>query len=344
MKTDRRSASIHRFALCILISTLIVFLAVGCKEDVSAGINGRLYTQWFYKDKLDLLWDHFTDDEKLVYQDIDTLAASREEFINEFGKETGVVSERVISVDQMRLYERVATFDKSGDPVMLQWTLDSSKSFRIALFEVRALPPEGPSDFLDYKTKTELHLPFEGQWFVLWGGRSIADNYHADTPNQRFAYDFMVVENGKYFKGDGSNNEDYLCFGKKVLAPGAGIVLEAENSIIDNTPPEENWDQPLGNHVVIDHGNGEYSLLAHLKQGTVAVLAGDSVVAGQLLGLCGNSGGSDLPHLHFHMQNTPDILDIMGAQGLPAQFLNYQAGGKAISSGEPVHGQKVSNR
>jgi murein DD-endopeptidase MepM/ murein hydrolase activator NlpD len=33
----------------------------------------------------------------------------------------------------------------------------------------------------------------------------------------------------------------------------------------------------LGNHVVIDHGNGEYSMSAHLKPGSVTVKGGDVV-------------------------------------------------------------------
>jgi murein DD-endopeptidase MepM/ murein hydrolase activator NlpD len=100
-----------------------------------------------------------------------------------------------------------------------------------------------------------------------------------------------------------------------------------------------NPDQPLGNYVVIDHQNGEYSFLAHLKQGSVAVQVGVRVEPGDLLGLCGNSGNSSEPHLHYHLQNAPGF---PGGQGLPAQFQSYTADGVMVERGEPVRGQVVA--
>jgi murein DD-endopeptidase MepM/ murein hydrolase activator NlpD len=42
---------------------------------------------------------------------------------------------------------------------------------------------------------------------------------------------------------------------------------------------------------------------AHLKPGSVAVRVGDRVRQGQRLGLLGNSGNTDFPHLHFQLTN-----------------------------------------
>lgn len=96
--------------------------------------------------------------------------------------------------------------------------------------------------------------------------------------------------------------------------------------------------QPLGNHVILDHENGEYSFLAHFKKATVAVKPGQSVKTGDRLGLCGNSGNSTEPHLHYHLQTTPDF----GAgDGLPIQFLDYVADGEPVARGEPVKGQQI---
>ena len=55
----------------------------------------------------------------------------------------------------------------------------------------------------------------------------------------------------------------------------------------------------FGNCVVIDHGNSEFSLLAHMQEGSVTVKVGDQVVAGQVIGKLGNSGSSFGPHLHY---------------------------------------------
>ncbi|MGG1659400.1 M23 family metallopeptidase [Brevibacillus sp. NRS-1366] len=56
-----------------------------------------------------------------------------------------------------------------------------------------------------------------------------------------------------------------------------------------------NTEQPAGNFVEIDHGHGEFSMLAHLKQASVTVAPGDRVGTGDVIGLCGNSGNSSEP-------------------------------------------------
>ncbi|MGW5847992.1 M23 family metallopeptidase [Streptomyces sp. NPDC055254] len=70
----------------------------------------------------------------------------------------------------------------------------------------------------------------------------------------------------------------------------------------------------LGNHVVLDLGEGRYAAYAHLRRGSAAVRPGDRVTAGTLLGRCGNSGNSTEPHLHFQLMDGPDPDT---ARGLP---------------------------
>src|SRR5690625_7183013 len=94
------------------------------------------------------------------------------------------------------------------------------------------------------------------------------------------------------------SNEDYYCFGLPILASGAGTVVTAADGAPDRTPGELIDHESLGNHVIIDHGNGEYSFLAHLKQGSVLVSEGQYVQAGEELGEGGNSGSSCGPPRH----------------------------------------------
>ena len=74
-----------------------------------------------------------------------------------------------------------------------------------------------------------------------------------------------------------------------------------------------------GNHVVIDHGNGEYSLYAHLKPGSILVKPGNRVTAGTVLAQLGSSGNSTEPHLHFQVC---DAADALMCAGIPVQFNN----------------------
>lgn len=209
---------------------------------------------------------------------------------------------------------------------------------RAARFLLSLRQRPAPTRFLDYQTKTMLRLPFEGEWYVYWGGRSVAQNRHCVAPDQRFAYDFLILKNGRSFRGTGESSDDYYCFGQPIYAPGRGLVADAVDELPDNSPGTMNAQQPLGNHVILDHGNGEFSFIAHLQHKSVRVQPGAQVETGTLLGACGNSGHSSEPHLHFHLQTTPVLFR---GEGLPAFFCNYTVNGKSVTRGEPNAGQAI---
>ncbi len=173
--------------------------------------------------------------------------------------------------------------------------------------------PHKPDIPVPEKHRTEMSLPFKGRWLVLWGGDTKELNIHHDATNQKFAFDFLGVdENGKTHKGDGKVNEDYFAFGREVLAPADGIVTDVINGVRDNVPGSMNPSSALGNAVFIQHREHEVSVLAHLKLDSITVKVGDKVKKGQIIGRCGNSGNSSEPHIHYHLQNTPVIQDGTG--------------------------------
>jgi murein DD-endopeptidase MepM/ murein hydrolase activator NlpD len=157
--------------------------------------------------------------------------------------------------------------------------------------------------------------------------------------DQRFAYDFLQRKNGVSHKGDGKTNAQYYCFGQPILAPGAGTVAAVVDSVPDMNPGSRDPAHPFGNHVVIDHGDGEFSVLAHMQKGSIRVTPGQTLAAGDTLGACGNSGNTSEPHLHFHLQNRPTV---GAAEGLPAYFIAYSADGASVDRGEPRKGQIVA--
>lgn len=173
--------------------------------------------------------------------------------------------------------------------------------------------PHTPTIPVPKKLVTSFRLPFEGEWLVLWGGDSRELNHHHDTPSQCFAFDFVLVDKaGKTHKGDGKENEDYYAFGQPVLAPADGVVTDVITGVRDNTPGSMNPGFAGGNSVIIMHRENEVSFLGHFQQGTIRVKCGEAVKRGQVLGLCGNSGNSSEPHIHFHVQNTPVMQDGTG--------------------------------
>jgi murein DD-endopeptidase MepM/ murein hydrolase activator NlpD len=115
-----------------------------------------------------------------------------------------------------------------------------------------------------------------------------------------------------------------------LYAPGAGTVVDAANDIPDNSysngrvvyPEGSETVDPrrLGNRVIIDHGNGEFSVLVHMKPGSVAVKKGDYVSQGQRIGAIGFSGDTFLPHLHYMIM---DGIDERSSRGLPSYITGF---------------------
>ncbi len=56
-----------------------------------------------------------------------------------------------------------------------------------------------------------------------------------------------------------------------------------------------------GDHVVIRHANGIYTRYAHLRPNTIRVQNGQQVRRGEIIALMGNTGRSELRHLHFEL-------------------------------------------
>lgn len=322
--------------LILLLTALMGAAPPPSAEKVDLLATGRQYTAWFYAGEIDKLWERFIPEMKQALGSADNVRAFREQVETQLGKETEVVSEELVPHPPYQVYARLVKMAKVSMPILVQWTLDGAGN--VTGFFIRPVQEEAPSKHLDYQTKTPLRLPFQGDWYVFWGGRTKEDNYHVVAPDQRFAYDFLILKDGKSHTGDSTALEQYHCFGQPILAPGAGTVAVAVDGLPDNKPGVMDPAHPPGNHVVLDHGNSEFSFLAHLKQGSLAVKKGDAVKPGDRIGLCGNSGNTTEPHLHYHLQTTDRFAN---GEGLPAQFLDYLADGKEVARGEPKKGQTI---
>lgn len=90
--------------------------------------------------------------------------------------------------------------------------------------------------------------------------------------------------------------------GTPVVAPAGGKVLRS------------NWNWKYnGNCLEIEYADGTLAKFLHLNENKVK--AGDSVEAGQLIALTGNTGHSTAPHLHYQLNQGAKLLDPVAYHG-----------------------------
>jgi hypothetical protein len=257
---------------------------------------------------------------------------------------TGLIEQvgKIQKLDQPKRNGEWTVFPIHCERGMLDMSLALDGENKIAglYFKPKAAASEGAP----IKHLTKFSLPFKGKWLAFWGGDTRELNHHHDVPAQKFAFDLLGVdEKGETHRGDGTKNEDYLCFGREILAPADGVVIEAIYGVRDNVPGVMNPYCLVGNCVVIQHRTNEISVLAHFQRGSVLVKAGEQVKRGQLLGKCGNSGNSSEPHLHYHLQHSPIFQDAVGIKIL-FQNVSITKGGQmeVKMNYSPVKGDIIS--
>lgn len=331
-----RSTPTHR--LLPLVVVFVGALAQAADGSRSVESEGRNLTMQFQRGETAAIFARMAPPMRTTAGSADGLARFRLQVQDEAGPEQVVLSETEVAVGPYRAYRRLARHARAARPILTEWVFD--EQFAVIGFVVKPEPVPAPSRYLAYQTRNRLRLPFDGTWYVFWGGRTVEQNYHAVVRNQRFAYDFVVVEAGRTHQGDGSRVDNYYCWNRPVLSPAPAMVAAAVDTLPDNAPGRMDAAHPVGNHVILDLGQGEFALLAHLRSGSVRVAPGQRVEAGTLLGRCGNSGNTSEPHLHFHLQ---DSAQLATGEGLPASFSDYVADVEVIGWGEPVRGQTVTN-
>ena len=191
-----------------------------------------------------------------------------------------------------------------------------------------------------------LALPFRGRWLVQNSPARRVPSHGVDVLGQRFAIDFVGVDD----RGRTATVVDwrtvlatepperFVAFGRPVLAPAAGVVVQVHDGEEDHAARRsqatlvpyalgaaarlrQGVHAVAGNHVTIALGDGgPFVSLVHLRRGSLRVRVGDEVMLGQVLGGCGNSGNSTQPHVHVQVT---DSADFSVARGVPIAFRDF---------------------
>lgn len=185
--------------------------------------------------------------------------------------------------------------------------------------------------------------PVEGRWVAVNSPAEKVPSHGVHSAGQTYAIDLVYWPDAtRAWKAVHAwplmrRPEDFPGYGRPVFAPADGRVVKTRDRWRDHWS-RNSWPALLyaflegsarellgpgallGNHVILDLGDGTHAVVAHLKRGSVAVAKGQVVGAGQPLGECGNSGNTSEPHLHFQLMDTarPAL-----AAGLPFAFVGH---------------------
>ena len=194
-----------------------------------------------------------------------------------------------------------------------------------------------------YEPKTQLTLPVRGRWLIHDGHDFYSHHRRQDQTSKgavalgvssnpvRYGNDFCLLGSGdSLYTGAGDSTRDWYTFGAPVYATADGIIARCSGSLPDDEIGKSTFDfrkvfeDPytlMGNHVILDHGNGEISSYSHLQGASLEVRQGERVRQGQMLGRVGLSGDTgDVVHLHYQLV---DSHEFFSAEGLPCYFHQF---------------------
>ncbi len=155
----------------------------------------------------------------------------------------------------------------------------------------------------------KIALPFSGEWNVSQG-------YHGKITHLgdwSKALDFVIVDSksNTYREPksarEGFSRENFYCYNKEILAPYDGYVYDIINTVEDNDIGDVDTEHNWGNTIIMNHLNGLFSQISHIKKDSFGVFIGQYVTKGTYLATCGNSGRSPEPHIHFQLQTIPTV-------------------------------------
>lgn len=191
--------------------------------------------------------------------------------------------------------------------------------------------------------QTQLTLPYNGRWRVLWGGTSKKERRYFSSRNQRHACEFVIADRyGRPYVEDGKRNRDYFSYGRPVLAPADGTVLEVIDGIPDHKPHRPDPYASFGNAVIIQHSSNEVSVVGHLMRNSINVVPGDTVLAREAIARCGNSGNALVPSIYYHLQDSPHLYNGTGYKLDFSSILLWKRGrGEVHATHTPHRGQYI---
>ena len=211
-------------------------------------------------------------------------------------------------------------------------------------------PPIADETKYDERPPIPVCFPLRGEWMAPNTPGHKIPSHGTNLFGQRFAYDFVAASDMdragsvrtelRFWLGGGIPLADLTSWKKAIYSPISGKVITAKDGWperqkasgmgvlralthsfrISRDELRLDMRKIAGNHLIIE-GEKAFAFLAHTTTGSIRVREGEYVEAGQHIANVGHTGNSTLPHLHFHLMDSPDLWT---ANGLPCCFEFYE--------------------
>ncbi len=137
-----------------------------------------------------------------------------------------------------------------------------------------------------------------------WNCGSVTYDGHQGTDICTYPYPFDKMDNNQV----------------EIIAAASGTII---NRVDGNFDKNCDWSNGNANYITIQHADGSVAMYWHMKMNSLTTKQiGQTVVAGEYLGIVGSSGASSAPHLHFEVLSGITINTLNDAYSGPCNTLN----------------------
>jgi hypothetical protein len=107
----------------IVASAAMACAPAGDQPDQKSIQEGRTYTAWLYGSEYQKLWERFSPEMRQTFGSVTDLASFASRAVKHLGAEQGNIDEQVNVAEPYRVYTRSASFDKSRQRMLIEWSL-----------------------------------------------------------------------------------------------------------------------------------------------------------------------------------------------------------------------------
>ena len=162
---------------------------------------------------------------------------------------------------------------------------------------------------------------------ALSRGQDVCDGF-GPWQSSAFVLPYTVGETYRLNQGNcsGFGHSDFWKYGYDFEMPiGTVITAARDGEVVHAQDGATDGDRARTNLITIEHADGSVAVYSHLTLNGVHVIAGQQVLAGDTIGLSGDTGNTGgLPHLHFSLHPCRSLPGLPGTENCPSMPMNFR--------------------